>query len=133
MHLASPDQSSLTYTRDFQTHTAAYNPRRHPRRVEVHPRPPTTTTTTTDNSDITHMALFAPFHTFDSVLTSPFSQPFHRRRRFCAADPFRLAARMDNPFVQIVRFDPEVSETDEGFLVSALCPGVRDEDLAITA
>ena len=91
------------------------------------------------------MALFAPFHTFDSVLTSPFSQPFHRRRRFCAADPFRLAARMDNPFVQfvladddmdtdaIVRFDPEVSETDEGFLVSALCPGVRDEDLAITA
>ena len=91
------------------------------------------------------MALFAPFHTFDSILTSPFSQPFHRRRRFCAADPFRLAARMDNPFVQfvltddavdtdaIVRFDPEVSETDEGFLVSALCPGVRDEDLAITA
>ena len=91
------------------------------------------------------MALFAPFHTFDSVLTSPFSQPFHRRRRFCAADPFRLAARMDNPFVQfvladddmdtdaIVRFDPEVSETDEGFLVSALCPGVRDEDLAIAA
>ena len=91
------------------------------------------------------MALFAPFHTFDSILTSPFSQPFHRRRRFCAADPFRLAARMDNPFVQfvltddavdtdaIVRFDPEVSETDEGFLVSALVPGVRDEDLAITA
>ena len=91
------------------------------------------------------MALFAPFHTFDSILTSPFSQPFHRRRRFCAADPFRLAARMDNPFVQfvltddamdtdaIVSFDPEVSETDEGFLVSALCPGVRDEDLAITA
>lgn len=91
------------------------------------------------------MALFAPFHTFDSILTSPFSQPFHRRRRFCAADPFRLAARMDNPFVQfvltndamdtdaIVRFDPEVSETDEGFLVSALCPGVRDEDLSITA
>ena len=91
------------------------------------------------------MALFAPFHTFDSILTSPFSHPFHPRRRFCAADPFRLAARMDNPFVQfvltddavdtdaIVRFDPEVSETDEGFLVSALCPGVRDEDLAITA
>jgi len=91
------------------------------------------------------MALFAPFHTFDSILTSPFSHSFHRRRRFCAADPFRLAARMDNPFVQfvltddamdtdaIVRFDPEVSETDEGFLVSALVPGVRDEDLAITA
>ena len=91
------------------------------------------------------MALFAPFHTFDSILTSPFSHSFHPRRRFCAADPFRLAARMDNPFVQfvladddmdtdaIVRFDPEVSETDEGFLVSALCPGVRDEDLAITA
>ena len=91
------------------------------------------------------MALFAPFHTFDSILTSPFSHPFHPRRRFCAADPFRLAARVDNPFVQfvltddamdtdaIVSFDPEVSETDEGFLVSALCPGVRDEDLAITA
>lgn len=91
------------------------------------------------------MALFAPFHTFDSILTSPFSHSFHPRRRFCSADPFRLAARMDNPFVQfvltddamdtdaIVRFDPEVSETDEGFLVSALCPGVRDEDLAITA
>ena len=93
------------------------------------------------------MALFAsPFHAFDTVFSDAFSHPFHRprsRRRVWAPDPFRVAHR--DPFVRFVltddamdtddvpNFDPEVSETDEGYLVSATCPGVRPEDLAIVA
>ena len=93
------------------------------------------------------MALFAsPFHAFDTVFSDAFSHPFHRprsRRRVWGPDPFRVAHR--DPFVRFVltddamdtddvpNFDPEVSETDEGYLVSATCPGVRPEDLAIVA
>ena len=93
------------------------------------------------------MALFAsPFHAFDTVFSDTFSHPFHRprsRRRVWGPDPFRVAHR--DPFVRFVltddamdtddvpNFDPEVSETDEGYLVSATCPGVRPEDLAIVA
>ena len=93
------------------------------------------------------MALFAsPFHAFDTVFSDAFSHPFHRprsRRRVWGPDPFRVAHR--DPFVRFVltddamdtddvpNFDPEVSETDEGYLVSATCPGVRPEDLAVVA
>ena len=93
------------------------------------------------------MALFAsPFHAFDTIFSDAFSHPFHRprsRRRVWGPDPFRVAHR--DPFVRFVltddamdtddvpNFDPEVSETDEGYLVSATCPGVRPEDLAIVA
>merc|ERR1712100_334957 len=64
-------------------------------------------------------------------------------RRVWGPDPFRVAHR--DPFVRFVltddamdtddvpNFDPEVSETDEGYLVSATCPGVRPEDLAVVA
>ena len=93
------------------------------------------------------MALFAsPFHALDTIFSDAFSHPFHRprsRRRVWGPDPFRVAHR--DPFVRFVltddamdtddvpNFDPEVSETDEGYLVSATCPGVRHEDLAIVA